>query len=66
MKATEKATGIEALLTAITGRNRADSIKNEVCNWCDKPVVEFKDAISAKEYAISGMCQTCQDKTFRG
>lgn len=65
MKATEKAAGIEALLTAITGRNRAESVANEICNWCEAPVEGFKDAISAKEYTISGMCQQCQDRTFK-
>jgi hypothetical protein len=24
----------------------------------------FRDALSYKEYCISGMCQACQDKTF--
>jgi hypothetical protein len=24
----------------------------------------FRDKLSAKEYGISGMCQTCQDKIF--
>lgn len=24
----------------------------------------FKDSLSAQEYRISGLCQTCQDKTF--
>lgn len=25
---------------------------------------EFRDALSRKEYAISGMCQDCQDRIF--
>jgi hypothetical protein len=24
----------------------------------------FRDALSAREYQISGLCQECQDKTF--
>jgi hypothetical protein len=24
----------------------------------------FRDGLSKREYKISGMCQTCQDKTF--
>ena len=25
---------------------------------------EFKDELSVKEFGISGLCQTCQDKIF--
>ena len=37
------------------------------CPFCNKPVEinEFRDEISKKEYKISGLCQECQDKTFR-
>lgn len=34
------------------------------CVMCSGDASEFKDVLSAKEYAISGMCQACQDKTF--
>lgn len=42
------------------------------CPTCRKPPTEingrkfflFHDDFSAKEYLISGMCQSCQDKTF--
>jgi len=38
------------------------------CPFCAKPISkdEFKDELSRKEYAISGLCQACQDKTFEG
>ena len=26
---------------------------------------EFKDELSRKEFGISGMCQQCQDETFK-
>ena len=29
-----------------------------------KPIGEFRDRLSEKEYTISGMCQSCQDSTF--
>jgi len=29
---------------------------------CGKAAESFKDEISRKEFAISGMCQECQDK----
>lgn len=31
---------------------------------CGKPLVPFKDTLSAKEYGISGLCQNCQDEIF--
>lgn len=37
------------------------------CPFCGKvihPNTEFKDELSLREYKISGICQTCQDKTF--
>ena len=42
----------------------ADRIINGDCSFCAKPLTPFKDAISKKEYGISGMCQTCQDSIF--
>jgi hypothetical protein len=36
------------------------------CVTCGKPIDGFRDALSEKEYAISGLCQTCQDLTFGG
>jgi len=47
-----------------SGRKRIDSIKADICSWCGKPATEFRDALSRKEYTISGFCQSCQDKTF--
>lgn len=34
------------------------------CPFCLKPIGEFRDALSAKEAAISGLCQHCQDEFF--
>lgn len=31
------------------------------CPLCIQPIGEFKDALSAREYSISGLCQKCQD-----
>ena len=46
------------------GRGRSDSITSGYCVTCGDPATSFKDVVSAKEYNISGMCQTCQDKIF--
>ena len=45
----------------------ADFIKRDKCPLCGKDIKEkdFKDALSRKEYGISGMCQRCQNKTFK-
>lgn len=32
---------------------------------CGQSVTEFKDELSRREYAISGLCQACQDKFFK-
>ena len=36
------------------------------CPFCNKDMkdAEFKDALSRKEFGISGICQECQDKVF--
>ena len=63
---TDKVPEIEKLIdsTNPSGRKRVGSIKADVCTWCGKPATEFKDALSRREYTISGFCQACQDKTF--
>ena len=37
-----------------------------ICPLCMKGINEdsFRDALSRREYGISGMCQECQDKIF--
>lgn len=34
------------------------------CAMCKQDVGEFRDAISEREYEISGICQKCQDSLF--
>ena len=57
---------IEKLLTELSGNNRPDMIRQNLCAWCKGPALEFRDDLSKQEYRISGMCQTCQDETFGG
>ena len=67
MKATQKAPAIEALLTAVTGNHRPSSVAELRCVFgghAGEHSMEFKNEISKREYTISGMCQTCQDKVF--
>lgn len=55
-KATDKAPDIEKLFTSL--------IEGARCVICQSPDLNFRDPLSQEEYAISGMCQRCQDETF--
>ena len=46
------------------GIKRTDALKAKLCTFCKKPAESFKDALSRKEYSITGMCQPCQDDFF--
>ena len=37
------------------------------CPFCHKKVntLDFRDALSIREFEISGICQSCQNETFR-
>jgi hypothetical protein len=52
------------------GIDREQAILDEVCVpapiGCGKPVAKFRTDADAKEYEISGLCQSCQDKLFIG
>lgn len=42
---------------------------DDVCNAgecveCQVPNLNFRTMLDAKEYTISGLCQTCQDSVF--
>ena len=41
--------------------------KEGICPFCNKKVDidSFKDELSKKEFGISGLCQSCQDKVFK-
>jgi len=43
-----------------------ESVREGKCPFCGKDIKEeeFKDALSKKEFSISGMCQECQDRIF--
>ena len=52
------------------GVDREEAILDEVCVpapiGCGKPVIKFHTVASAKEFEISGLCQSCQDELFEG
>ena len=63
-EATPKHATIENLLTAISGVSRVGAVAEGSCTICGEMAKSFTDALSAKEYTISGMCQPCQDSIF--
>lgn len=44
---------------------RIETIQAHKCMTCGDTVDGFKNALSQKEYLISGMCQGCQDEVFK-
>lgn len=40
------------------------AISDNKCPTCGRIIGSFRNAISKKEYSISGMCQVCQDEVF--
>jgi uncharacterized CHY-type Zn-finger protein len=55
---------LDSMTKQMFGRSRSASIANKVCVTCGGPAINFTDAMSYKEYGISGTCQPCQDKLF--
>ncbi len=58
-----KSPEIERLLEDLTGRRKA--IEADLCidppNGCGGPAVKFNTELDRREYAVSGLCQDCQD-----
>lgn len=57
---------VDQFAEQVFGRTNSESIKESLCVTCGKPVgiSSFRDALSRREYGISGMCQECQDSVF--
>jgi len=68
MKSSVKNSEIEKALDQISlkmfGKSRSEAIRQDICVNCGGEASEFDDAISAKEFSISGMCQVCQNDFF--
>ena len=65
MEPTNKAREMEELYKGTFGVDRREAITSDRCVappiGCGKKVDGFRDAKSEAEYAISGLCQACQD-----
>lgn len=59
-----KTSAMNNALENIFNNNRIESIEGDICVRCHKPAIEFTDEISKREFAISGLCQKCQDFIF--
>lgn len=59
---------MESALTSMFGYDRRKSIKADRCApppiGCGGIANTFRDELSRKEFAISGLCQKCQDSVF--
>ena len=61
---TSKAPAIDLMLSSLAGKSREIQIASKLCMTCNSNADTFNDELSIKEYSISGMCQSCQDKVF--
>lgn len=65
MNPTDKDPLLEEQIKSIFGFNRRGYIQDNRCVpapiGCGGPAIEFRDEESRHEYAISGLCQRCQD-----
>ena len=58
---------IEAILEEFSkhfSTPRSTAFMRRTCVICGESATHFNDAISEREYRISGMCQKCQDDYF--
>ena len=56
----------DAVKAGLLPSNVIDRLKSRKCPICGKQIntSEFRDALSLKEFTISGMCQADQDAFF--
>ena len=65
-KTPEIEAALEDLGQLLFGRSRQVAADNQSCMVCGTDANFFRDELSRKEFSISRMCQSCQDKTFGG
>ena len=64
MKTAEMENFLDDMTKELVGRGRKGAMDKQLCVIFGSDANHFTDDLSRKEYGISGMCQTCQDKTF--
>ena len=65
-KTPEMEATLEDLGQLLFGRSRQVAADNQSCMVCGTDANFFRDELSRKEFSLSRMCQSCQDKTFGG
>jgi len=63
-KSVEMENFLDEMAKALFGHSRDASIESGFCVYCGSEAKSFRNAISRREFSISGFCQECQDKTF--
>jgi len=63
-KSHEMRKALDDITKAAFGHSRSTALNTASCVTCGATALTFKNALSRKEYGISGMCQTCQDSVF--
>jgi len=66
MRPEPRTLSLKKALNNMMGLNIEESIKNDICIVCKNKATEFKDEVSKNEFAISGLCQQCQDNFWNG
>jgi hypothetical protein len=56
--------GLNVISTAIFGMSRSSAIATDTCIACKSSASEFANDASRREFALSGLCQKCQDEVF--
>ena len=54
----------KAIMKRMGFGEQVDRVERGLCPLCMQVIGEFRDALSKKEYSISGLCQSCQDDVF--
>ena len=60
----ERPPELEGFLEALNGISPKQAIQAGICAVCKEEANKFTDELSVREYAISGLCQKCQDEVF--
>lgn len=63
-KSPEMKKTLDAMTKKLFGKSHTEALTTNTCLFCGREIKGFRNAVSRKEYSISGMCQVCQDKTF--
>ena len=68
MKPVEKSSEMVKVLDTISlsmfGKSRSEAIRQNICVNCGGEADRFVDIKSKREFALSGLCQNCQDSIF--